>query len=118
MTWGGGIFVSGALDGQLAVRASTISGNAAAGGAGISFGDFNPDSLVVAVGGSASLENSTVASNNAAVIGGGLYLSAYSGGGGPHVDLPRPSSATTWPRAPARTSTAPAWPPAARCRRR
>ena len=85
--WGGGIFVSGALDGQLAIRDSTISGNAAAGGAGVSFGDFNPDSLIIAVGGSASLENSTVASNDAVVFGGGLYLSGYSGGGGPRVDL-------------------------------
>ena len=85
--WGGGIFVGGALDGQLAIRDSTISSNSAAGGAGVSFGDFNPDSLAVAVGGSASLENSTVASNNAAAFGGGLYLSDYTGGGGPQVDL-------------------------------
>ena len=87
VTWGGGIYVSGALDGQLAIRDSTISGNVAGGGAGISFGDVNPDSLVVGVGGQATLENSTVASNNALVLGGGFFLSAYSGGSGPRVDL-------------------------------
>jgi hypothetical protein len=85
--WGGGMFVGGAVDGQLAVRTSTISGNAAGGGAGIAFGDFSPDSLVVSVGGALSVENSTVASNIAGAMGGGLYLSGYSGGNGPQVKL-------------------------------
>ena len=86
-SWGGGIFVGGAVDGVFAVRDSTISSNGAGGGAGVAFGDFNNDSLVLALGASASLENSTVATNEASVLGGGLYLSAYSGGAGPRVDL-------------------------------
>ena len=85
ITWGGGIYVGGTIDGQFAVRDSTISGNGAGGGAGVSFGDLAPDSLIIGAGGSASLENSTVASNAAAAVGGGLYLSGYSGGGGPRV---------------------------------
>ena len=85
LLWGGGMFVGGAVDGELLVRTSTISGNGAAGGAGIAVGDFNPDSVLV--GGEIAVENSTVASNSAGVMGGGLYLAEYSGGGVLHVDL-------------------------------
>ena len=86
-TWGGGIFVGGAVDGKFAVQTSTISGNVAAGGAGVAFGDFNQDSLVVGAGGSLAVENSTVASNSAGLMGGGLYFADYTGGNGPQVKL-------------------------------
>jgi Ca2+-binding RTX toxin-like protein len=86
-SWGGGIYAGGVIDGQLAVRDSTISTNEAGGGAGISIGDFNLDSLVIGAHGSIAVQNSTVASNNAGGSGGGLYLAEYSGGGGPRIDL-------------------------------
>jgi CSLREA domain-containing protein len=80
---GGAIaFTSTLRDTPVRLTSSTISGNEAGAGAGISFA--GPPGAPLAAGTSSfELGNSTIARNDAALRGGGLYLGAYDTGGGP-----------------------------------
>ena len=83
---GGGIDFYAAVYGDANVSDSTISGNSAASGGGVSFDDGylytgNYDgrgaatsSDVIGEGGSVAIGNSTIASNAANYQGGGIYL--------------------------------------------
>jgi CSLREA domain-containing protein len=76
-SFGGGIGITGTLDGDLSMIDSTVAGNSADVGAGMSFGDSSQQPLVSDTG-SVAVANSTIASNTAAVQGGGLFLGKYS----------------------------------------
>ena len=82
--YGGGIAVADVVYGDLAVSNSTVSGNTARVGGGISFDyAYDPDETLVRSGdevagdGSISVSNTTVADNEATDVGGGLYLGYY-----------------------------------------
>jgi Ca2+-binding RTX toxin-like protein len=89
---GGGIAFYGYIDGDVAVSNSTISGNSAGIGGGISFDDSYQPAPPPAAGsprdqaaqgdsiaaGSVLIGNSTIASNTATDAGGGIYLGGYS----------------------------------------
>jgi CSLREA domain-containing protein len=80
---GGGIAFGSTLENAtFDLVGSTVSGNTAGVGAGISVA-AEPDEAQLGVGSSIELANSTIAGNDAAVSGGGLYLGAYDTGGGP-----------------------------------
>jgi predicted outer membrane repeat protein len=87
---GGGIDFPGVMAGPVSVSDSTVSGNAAGSGGGISF-DFgygenvpsllrNRDSQADSLTGDGSvvIGNSTIAANSAINQGGGIYLGTYS----------------------------------------
>jgi CSLREA domain-containing protein len=76
-SFGGGIDFSGTMYGDFSVIDSTIAGNSAATGAGVSAGEPSA-SQVVAADGSLEFANSTIASNTAATAGGGIYLGSYT----------------------------------------
>jgi hypothetical protein len=85
-SFGGGIDISGNLTAPFQVVDSTIAGNIASHGGGVSLGD--PFNLPLtranpATGkkGSVSLENSTIAGNVATQHGGGIYLGDYTPSG-------------------------------------
>jgi CSLREA domain-containing protein len=85
------------VDGEFRAIDSTISGNNADFGGGVSAGGHNEASVVVfgsrqvgapygsVIGpdGSIEFENSTIASNTAGSGGGGVYLNSYDAGSGP-----------------------------------
>lgn len=76
-SFGGGIDFGGSLYGDFSVIDSTITGNSAATGAGVSVGDINQN-RVIGSDGSLDFANSTIASNAAATAGGGIYLGSYT----------------------------------------
>jgi hypothetical protein len=80
---GGGVLIQGDIESPFDVIDSTISGNTATTGAGVSLG-LPSETLIDKASsvdhGSISFENSTIAANQATTAGGGLYLSDYMGG--------------------------------------
>jgi hypothetical protein len=88
-SYGGGIDFYAAVYGDASISDSTISGNSAAAGGGISFDDgylynggnnrvdSSTGSDVIGDGGSVVIGNSTIASNTASYQGGGIYLGGY-----------------------------------------
>jgi CSLREA domain-containing protein len=77
---GGGVLIAGDLQSPFELVNSTISGNSATNGGGVSLG--SGDNLL-GPGGSISFDNSTIAQNTAANSGGGIYLGQYDSGSGP-----------------------------------
>lgn len=81
---GGGLAVNtadySAVEGDLLVSNSTVSGNTADVGGGVSIGGTDPEGSGRVYGGSVELANSTVAANAATLRGGGIYLASYSAG--------------------------------------
>jgi hypothetical protein len=75
--FGGGMDFTGTMYGDFSVIDSTIANNSADVGAGVSAGDYN-NNHVVDGDGSLGFANSTIASNTAAISGGGMYLGSYS----------------------------------------
>jgi hypothetical protein len=77
-SFGGGILVgeSGSIVSPFQLIDSTISGNSADNGGGVSIG--NGSYAVLGTNGSINFNNSTIASNTANLSGGGIYLSDYS----------------------------------------
>jgi CSLREA domain-containing protein len=79
---GGGLLID-ALTSPFDLVDSTISGNSATNGGGVSLGDSgSPGVPTVAPGASISFDNSTIAANTAASSGGGIYLAQYNTGSG------------------------------------
>ena len=83
-SFGGGILFEKYLFGDIEVRDSTISGNTATVGAGVSVGSDSHAPLLTKYNGLESrhvgtltMANSTIAANRADTHGGGLYLSDY-----------------------------------------
>jgi hypothetical protein len=79
-SFGGGIMFGGGAQpsrGDFGMTNSTISGNTAGTGAGVSFGNASGQQLLCDCG-SIDLANSTIASNVAATLGGGIYLASYT----------------------------------------
>ena len=79
---GGGIQIVGTRDSAFDLVNSTISGNSAANGGGVSLGYANSGAAVLGPDGSISFDNSTIAANTAAGSGGGIYLAQYDAGSG------------------------------------
>ena len=76
-SFGGGLLIGGTLQSPFELINSTISGNTANNGGGVSVGDGSRN--VVGTGGSIAFDNSTIASNSASASGGGggIFLSDY-----------------------------------------
>ena len=72
---GGGVLIVGPLLNAFGLVDSTISGNSATDGGGVSLG--YPGNALLGPGGSISFDNSTIAQNAAATSGGGIYLGQY-----------------------------------------
>jgi CSLREA domain-containing protein len=81
-SFGGGVLVAGQLDDAFDMVNSTISGNSATNGGGVSLGD-GADYPLLGAGGSIGFDNSTIAGNTAANSGGGIYLGQYDSETGP-----------------------------------
>jgi len=83
-SFGGGVLIEGRVGSPINVIDSTISGNTATDGAGVSLGyGGSKESLLYATNttsGSIDFRNSTVARNSASADGGGLYLAGYNNG--------------------------------------
>jgi outer membrane protein OmpA-like peptidoglycan-associated protein len=81
-SFGGGILFRSGVSGHAQLVDSTVSGNTAATGGGISLGDDGNSPLLGNgdVTGSIDLDNSTIAGNAASGTGGGIYLSQYDSG--------------------------------------
>jgi hypothetical protein len=83
-SWGGGILIDYSISGAVDLVDSTVSGNAATAGGGVSLGsDANNPLLATYSGdrtGTIDFDNSTIAGNTASAHGGGIYLSQYDGG--------------------------------------
>jgi len=80
-SFGGGVLIDGTLNSPFELVNSTISGNSATDGGGVSLGDGGYDNLL-GPGGSISFDNSTIAQNTAENSGGGIYLGQYNSGYG------------------------------------
>ena len=80
-SFGGGVLIAGPLRSAFDLVDSTISGNSATDGGGVSLG--YPGNALLGLGGSISFDNSTIAQNAAANSGGGIYLGQYDSGSGP-----------------------------------
>ena len=84
-SFGGGILFDKYLFGEIEVRNSTVSGNTATAGAGVSVGSDVEAPLMTKYNGpggepstgSLTFANSTVAANTASAHGGGIYLGQY-----------------------------------------
>jgi hypothetical protein len=79
-SFGGGLFVEGYLYGSLDLLNSTVSGNSATIGGGVSLGNSTHYPLVTgryATTGSVSFDNSTIAANAGTAHAGGIYLGQY-----------------------------------------
>jgi CSLREA domain-containing protein len=84
-SFGGGVLIAGPVYSSVQLLDSTVSGNAATSGAGISLGGASSTATVLGTNadgskGSITLGNSTIAANAASSAGGGIYLSDYSAG--------------------------------------
>lgn len=81
-SYGGGLLLGGGVSGKFELADSTIAGNTAANGAGVSLGGAGyttPLNQTYPGGprGTVALDNSTIAGNTAAQHGGGIFLSQY-----------------------------------------
>lgn len=85
-SFGGGLLVEKYVYSPVNVVDSTISGNTAAHGGGVSL-SYGGTSKLFGQGrnsqGSVAFDNSTIASNAATASGGGVYLGQYTSGGSP-----------------------------------
>jgi len=83
-SWGGGLLVNSIAFGKIEVSQSTISGNTATTGAGVSIGADTTNEPILSkytaegAVGSIEFSNSTIARNAASGHGGGIYLSRYA----------------------------------------
>jgi CSLREA domain-containing protein len=94
-SYGGGIQFAGQVSGAFYVNDSTLSGNTADTGAGASFHPPSPTATgQVGPNGSVFFDSSTIASNTAALRGGGLYLGYYGPSGGPYNSATIPLRST------------------------
>lgn len=85
-SFGGGMLVDGSVGGSFDLVDSTISGNSADAGGGVSLGadgNFHLLSSYNGATGTIGFDNSTIAGNTAAHHGGGIYLSQYDSGSPP-----------------------------------
>jgi hypothetical protein len=84
-SFGGGLLINGYIYSDFELVDSTISGNSATSGGGVSLGaasstvELLPKNADGSTG-SIELANSTIAANTASSAGGGIYLSDYSAG--------------------------------------
>jgi CSLREA domain-containing protein len=76
--FGGGVLLQGTTRAEFELSESTVSGNTAGSGAGISIGVGTSGGAAVYGAGELSVHNSTVAGNTAAVAGGGIHLASYA----------------------------------------
>jgi CSLREA domain-containing protein len=81
-SFGGGILLAGSLFNPFDLVDSTISGNSATDGGGVSLGYGGSTTALLGSGGSISFDNSTIDRNTAASDGGGIYLAQYDTGSG------------------------------------
>jgi CSLREA domain-containing protein len=81
-SFGGGVRFDYGTSADVRFLNSTISGNSADVGGGVSFGSTSNDAVLSNGRGSIELANSTVARNTATSRGGGLYLDRYDPGSG------------------------------------
>jgi outer membrane protein OmpA-like peptidoglycan-associated protein len=81
-SFGGGLLIEGNVDSAIDVVDSTISGNSAADGGGVSLGYDGSHAFFGSPPGSVAFENSTIAANTASASGGGIYLGQYNTGSG------------------------------------
>lgn len=79
-SFGGGLLISGSVDAPFDLVDSTISGNTATDGGGVSLGYSGSTTPVLGSGGSIGFDNSTIDGNGAGTYGGGIYLGEYSTG--------------------------------------
>ncbi len=79
-SFGGGLLITGELYSPFDLVDSTISGNTATDGGGVSLSYGGSTTKVLGSGGSITFDNSTVDANTADTAGGGIYLGAYSAG--------------------------------------
>jgi hypothetical protein len=81
--FGGGVGFAGGTDGavkgEFTLLESTISGNTAGTGGGVSAGT-PAEAQLIGAGGSIDFQNSTIAANSATNKGGGIYLGQYDSG--------------------------------------
>lgn len=86
-SFGGGLLIDGTVSGVVDLLDSTISGNTATAGGGVSLGSDTNISLLGQYNGvttgSIDFDNSTIAGNTSTSHGGGVYLSQYDSGGPP-----------------------------------
>jgi CSLREA domain-containing protein len=79
---GGGVLIAGPLRNPFDLVNSTVSGNSASDGGGVSLGYAGSGVALLEQGGSIGFDNSTIAANTAATSGGGIYLGQYDAGAG------------------------------------
>jgi hypothetical protein len=83
-SWGGGLLVDYGVQGSVNLLDSTVSGNTATAGGGVSLGSDRNSQLIETsedgTPGSIDFDNSTIAGNAATDHGGGIYLSQYDSG--------------------------------------
>jgi hypothetical protein len=80
-------------NGEVRLTDSTVSGNSASTGGGVSFGTTD-DSPPLGATGSAAVDNSTIASNTASAHGGGIFLASYTSPAD-HVTITSPTVQVT-----------------------
>ncbi len=76
-SFGGGLLLAGELYNPVDVVDSTISGNTATDGGGVSLSYAGDTTQLVGTGGSIAFDNSTIDGNTASASGGGIYLGQY-----------------------------------------
>jgi hypothetical protein len=81
-SFGGGIWIDFRIDGDLKLVNSTVSGNTAEAGGGVSLGSSTYEQSLTPTTGVIELNNSTIARNTATSRGGGIYLGQYDPGSG------------------------------------
>jgi CSLREA domain-containing protein len=81
-SFGGGVLIVGQLHSAFDLVDSTISGNSATNGGGVSLSHGGGPTPLLGPGGSIGFDNSTIARNTAATSGGGIYLGQYDSGSG------------------------------------
>ncbi len=81
-SFGGGIWIDFKVEGDVKLVNSTVSGNTAEAGAGISLGSSTYEQPLTPTTGEIEFDNSTIARNTATSRGGGIYLGQYDPGSG------------------------------------
>jgi CSLREA domain-containing protein len=81
-SFGGGLLLAGSLYNPFDLVDSTISGNSATHGGGVSLGYAGSTTALLGTGGSITFDNSTIDRNTAEANGGGIYLAQYDTGSG------------------------------------
>ena len=76
-SFGGGILIAGELYNPFDLVDSTITGNTATDGGGVSLSYGGAPQHLIGTGGSIGFDNSTIDGNTAATNGGGIYLGEY-----------------------------------------